>query len=213
MAALQAGARPNGDLGYLVDEIAPAVRAAGIDEPDVAAKALRIHVGRTVRRMRDIAGVPEEIAAGRVSVVGAVYDLDTGWVDLRAGLGRPVEGLSVSASTPGVVFDGLLIMGSTVPEQLPSAPGDVRAYDVRTGALRWSFHTIPHPGEPGYETWPAEAWKVAMRPSSTRTSASVTTTSRSTQIAPAFFRSVISDGHDVRVRPRTRSASTRDHGP
>lgn len=86
---------------------------------------------------------------------------DSGWVDLRAGLGRPVEGLSVSASSPGVVFEDLLIMGSTVPEALPSAPGDIRAYDVRTGALRWSFHTIPHPGEPGYETWPADAWKVA----------------------------------------------------
>lgn len=86
---------------------------------------------------------------------------DSGWVDLRAGLGRPVEGLSVSASTPGVVFDGMLIMGSTVPEALPSAPGDIRAFDVSTGALRWSFHTIPHPGEPGYETWPPEAWKIA----------------------------------------------------
>ena len=86
---------------------------------------------------------------------------DSGWVDLRAGLGRPVEGLSVSASTPGVVFEGLLIMGSTVPEALPSAPGDIRAYDVRTGALRWSFHTIPHPGEPGYETWPPDAWKIS----------------------------------------------------
>ncbi|MEP6992357.1 MAG: PQQ-binding-like beta-propeller repeat protein, partial [bacterium] len=63
---------------------------------------------------------------------------DSGWVDLRAGLGRPVEGLSVSASSPGVVFEGLLIMGSTVPEALPSAPGDIRAYDVNTGALRWS---------------------------------------------------------------------------
>src|SRR5688572_3666735 len=49
-----------------------------------------------------------------------------GWVDLRAGLGRPVEGLTVSASTPGVIFEDLLIMGSTVPEGLPSAPGDIR---------------------------------------------------------------------------------------
>jgi quinoprotein glucose dehydrogenase len=85
---------------------------------------------------------------------------DSGWVDLRAGLGRPVQGLSVSASSPGVVFDNLLIMGSTVPEALPSAPGDIRAYDVKTGGLRWSFHTIPHPGEPGYETWPPDAWKI-----------------------------------------------------
>ena len=86
---------------------------------------------------------------------------DSGWVDLRAGLGRPVEGLSVSASSPGVVFENLLIMGSTVPEALPSAPGDIRAYDTGTGKLIWSFHTIPHPGEPGYETWPQDAWKIS----------------------------------------------------
>ncbi len=84
-----------------------------------------------------------------------------GQVDLREGLGRPVEGLSVSASSPGVVFEDLLILGSSVPESLPSAPGDIRAYDVKTGALRWSFHTIPHPGEPGYDTWPPDAWQVA----------------------------------------------------
>ena len=86
---------------------------------------------------------------------------DSGWVDLRAGLGRPVQGLSVTASSPGVVFERLLIMGSTVPEALPSAPGDIRAYDVLSGRLQWSFHTIPHPGEPGYETWPPDAWKIA----------------------------------------------------
>jgi len=86
---------------------------------------------------------------------------DGGQVDLRAGLGRPVEGLSVSASSPGVVFEDLFIIGSSVPESLPSAPGDIRAYDVRTGALRWSFHTIPHPGEFGYDTWPPEAWQIA----------------------------------------------------
>ena len=84
-----------------------------------------------------------------------------GAVDLREGLGRPVEGLSVTASTPGVVFEDLLIMGSTVPEALPSAPGDIRAYDVKSGALRWSFHTIPHPGEFGYATWPKNAYKIS----------------------------------------------------
>ena len=84
-----------------------------------------------------------------------------GVVDLRQGLGRPIDGLTVSSSTPGVVFEDLFITGSTVPEALPSAPGDIRAYDVKTGALRWSFHTIPHPGEFGYRTWPPEAYKVA----------------------------------------------------
>ncbi len=80
--ALRAGEHPTGDIGYLVDQLAPAVHAVGLDEPDVAEQAMRVHVGRTVRRMRDIVGVSEAVAAGRVDVVGAVYDLDTGWVDL-----------------------------------------------------------------------------------------------------------------------------------
>ena len=86
---------------------------------------------------------------------------DHGHVDLRAGLDRPVEGLSVSASTPGVIFEDMLIIGSTVSESLPSAPGDIRAYDVITGAIRWTFHTIPRPGEFGYESWPKDAYKIA----------------------------------------------------
>ncbi len=80
--SVRAQERPTGDVGYLVDEIAPAVLAAGLDAPDVAAKAMRVHVARTVRRLRDIPVVAEYVAAGRVTVAGAVYDLDTGWVDL-----------------------------------------------------------------------------------------------------------------------------------
>jgi len=86
---------------------------------------------------------------------------DSGWVDLRAGLDRPVRGLSVSASTPGAVYKDMLIVGTSVPEALPSAPGDIRAFDAKSGAIRWTFHTIPRPGEFGYETWPPDAWKVA----------------------------------------------------
>ncbi|MFP5355004.1 MAG: PQQ-binding-like beta-propeller repeat protein, partial [Gemmatimonadota bacterium] len=86
---------------------------------------------------------------------------DSGWVDLREGLDRPVEGLSVSASTPGAVYKDMLIIGTAVPEALPSAPGDIRAYDVKTGKIRWTFHTIPRPGEFGYDTWSPDAWKVA----------------------------------------------------
>jgi carbonic anhydrase len=82
VAALRAGERPAGDVGYLVDEIAPAARAAGLDDPDATDKAMRVHVGRTVHRLRDVAGVPEAISAGRVDVVGAAYDLDTGTVEL-----------------------------------------------------------------------------------------------------------------------------------
>jgi quinoprotein glucose dehydrogenase len=86
---------------------------------------------------------------------------DSGRVDLRKGLDRPFEAQSVSASTPGVVFEGLYIIGSTVSESLPSSPGDIRAYDAMTGQIKWTFHTIPRPGEFGYATWPPDAYKVS----------------------------------------------------
>jgi quinoprotein glucose dehydrogenase len=84
---------------------------------------------------------------------------DSGRVDLREGLGRDPQDLSISATSPGVVYNGLLILGSVVSEELPSAPGDIRAYDLRTGKIRWTFHSIPHPGQFGYDTWPKDAWK------------------------------------------------------
>ena len=81
-----------------------------------------------------------------------------GRIDLRENLGRPAESQAGRLTSPGVIYRDLMILGGRVGEGLPTSPGDIRAYDVRTGALRWSFHTIPHPGEPGYETWPKEAW-------------------------------------------------------
>jgi quinoprotein glucose dehydrogenase len=86
---------------------------------------------------------------------------DNGRIDLRNGLDRPPDSVSISASSPGVIFEDLLIMPSTVPETLPGSPGHIRAFDVSTGKQRWIFHTIPHPGEAGYETWPAEAYKIS----------------------------------------------------
>ena len=84
-----------------------------------------------------------------------------GRVDLRQGLGKPAEGLSVSASTPGVIFEDLIILPSSVPETLPGTPGHIRAFDWKTGQQRWIFHTIPQPGEPGYDTWPENAFRLA----------------------------------------------------
>ncbi len=81
-----------------------------------------------------------------------------GRIDLRDGFERDPRTLSVGLNTPGVFYRNLLIIGSIVPEGLPSAPGDIRAFDVDTGARKWAFHTIPHPGEPGHETWPPDAW-------------------------------------------------------
>lgn len=82
-----------------------------------------------------------------------------GRIDLRDHLGRDPKTQGVRLTTPGVVYKDLMIVGGRVGEALPTSPGDIRAYDVRTGALRWSFHTIPHPGEAGYETWPKQAWE------------------------------------------------------
>jgi len=86
---------------------------------------------------------------------------DHGRIDLRVGLGRDPEKQSIVLTSPGVIYKDLLIVGDRLPETAPAAPGDIRAYDVRTGARRWIFHTIPHPGEFGYATWPKDAWKTA----------------------------------------------------
>ncbi|MGH9801851.1 MAG: c-type cytochrome, partial [Blastocatellia bacterium] len=77
---------------------------------------------------------------------------------LRDGLGREPASLSLALTTPGVVYKNLLIVSGRFPESLPSPPGDIRAFDVRTGKLRWAFHTVPRPDEMGYETWPKDAW-------------------------------------------------------
>ena len=82
-----------------------------------------------------------------------------GQVDLRVGLDRDPTTINQQTRTPGRVFENLLIIGSATNEEYGSAPGDVRAFDVRTGALVWTFHTVPRPGEFGYDTWPQDAWK------------------------------------------------------
>ncbi len=84
---------------------------------------------------------------------------DNGRVDLRAGLGRDPRTLQVDATSPGAIFEDLIILGSRVGETPGAAPGHIRAFDVRTGRLEWVFHTIPQPGEVGYETWPPGAWE------------------------------------------------------
>ena len=84
-----------------------------------------------------------------------------GRIDLHQDLGRDPETQSVGLSTPGVIYRDIYIVGGRTSEGLPASPGDIRAYDVRTGSLKWSFHTIPHPGEFGYNTWPKDAWTYA----------------------------------------------------
>ena len=80
-----------------------------------------------------------------------------GRIDLRENLRGPAEQNGVFATTPGVIYKDLYIIGGRVSETEPASPGDIRAFDVRTGKLRWTFKTIPAPGELGADTWPAGA--------------------------------------------------------
>lgn len=99
-----------------------------------------------------------DAASGRpISTFGS-----EGRVDLREGLGRDVSGLRVTATSPGVIYEDLYVLGSSLGEGPgPAAPGHVRAYDVRTGERTWTFRTVPRPGAFGHETWPEGAWKRA----------------------------------------------------
>ena len=81
-----------------------------------------------------------------------------GIVDLRAELLRG-DKMGWNNNSAGKVWRNLLILGSTTGEAFISPPGDIRAYDVVTGKRVWQFHTVPPPGEFGYETWPKEAYQ------------------------------------------------------
>ena len=84
------------------------------------------------------------------------FDFDKVFIDYPPFLPKK---LFVQASSPGIIFKDLLIQGTALGEGYDAAPGFVRAYNVRTGKIEWTFHTIPQPGEPGYETWPRDAYK------------------------------------------------------
>ncbi len=84
---------------------------------------------------------------------------NAGRIDLREGLGRkPLNW--VTMTSPAVVYKDLVIVGGGMSETLPASPGDIRAYDAHSGQLRWSFHTVPRPGEFGYKTWPQDSMDV-----------------------------------------------------
>jgi quinoprotein glucose dehydrogenase len=120
---------------------------------------------------------------------------DKGSVNLRDGLGRDASKLYVLSNTPGAIYKDLLILGTRVSEGPgPSSPGHIRAYDVHTGKIRWTFHTIPWPGEFGYDTWP---------PTPTRASAARTRGAAS----PSIRREASCSSPRAR-RPSTSGAAT-----
>ncbi len=83
-----------------------------------------------------------------------------GFIDLRVGLEKDTAKLYVSATSPGIVYKDLIIIGHATTESDGAAPGNIRAYNIKTGKIEWSFRTIPKPGEFGYETWKQpDAWQ------------------------------------------------------
>ena len=85
---------------------------------------------------------------------------EDGKIDLHNDMGRDVNDLYVASTTPGIIYKDMIIVGTRVAEDAAAAPGYIRAYDVHSGKMRWIFHTIPQPGEEGYESWDnKEAWK------------------------------------------------------
>jgi quinoprotein glucose dehydrogenase len=84
---------------------------------------------------------------------------DNGKVDLHTGLPLVAKQKFIISNTPGTIYGDLIIMPVRLSEGSDAAPGDIRAFNVRTGKLAWSFHTIPYPGEVGYDTWPKDAYE------------------------------------------------------
>lgn len=97
------------------------------------------------------------------ALTGKVIDSfgDKGKISMNVGLRGDPSKISVKPTSPGIVYKNLIIMGAEVSELYGAEPGYIRAYDIKTGNLEWTFHTIPKPGEKGYETWPKDAWKYA----------------------------------------------------
>ena len=84
-----------------------------------------------------------------------------GKVSMNIGIRDDPKKISIKPTSPGIVYKDLLIIGNEVSELYGAQPGYVRAYNIRNGKLEWTFHTVPKPGELGYDTWPKDAWKYA----------------------------------------------------
>ena len=82
-----------------------------------------------------------------------------GRVSLKSGLGKDAELKFVSSTTPGTIYGDLIVMPLRLDEGAGAASGYIQAFNIQTGKIAWVFKTIPHPGERGYDTWPADAYK------------------------------------------------------
>lgn len=102
---------------------------------------------------------PDLIALDALTGEPVVSFGDSGKVDLHTGMAEKHQDNFVVSNTPGTIFEDLIILPYRVNEGAGSPPGDIKAYNVITGEMEWIFHTIPRPGEEGYETWPEGSYE------------------------------------------------------
>jgi len=144
-------------------------------EADTGLEIWRYDLGKAAAPLRGVTfwpgdgRYPAEIFAGtsdgRLIALNATTGIpvpgfgNEGSVNLRTGVADKYPDKPYHMSSPGVIFKHLIITGSQGQEDNPYGPAqDVRAWDVATGKLVWTFHPLPNPGEFGYETWPKDAW-------------------------------------------------------
>lgn len=134
--------------------------ALGPDEPSAASRGVTYWENGADKRIFYSAGNSLIALNAKTGELITTFGKD-GKVNLNEGARDDPEKISVTLTTPGSIFKDLIIIGSRLPDFYGAAPGYVRAYNCKTGELAWTFHTIPHPGEVGYETWPEDAYKYA----------------------------------------------------
>ncbi|MEO8736261.1 MAG: pyrroloquinoline quinone-dependent dehydrogenase [Edaphobacter sp.] len=85
---------------------------------------------------------------------------ENGVVDLKPGIGNGLPEVRYGVSSPPTIYKNIVILGAQLQESPELGPaGDIRAWDAHDGKLLWQFHTVPHPGEMGNDTWPEGSWK------------------------------------------------------
>ena len=177
-AASRGGISPTEAVPIVIDGVlyTPTVQRTIVAlEPETGKELWKYELGRAGSPLRGVTywpgdkEYPAEILAGTSDGHLIALNAKTGKLvpgfgkegslDLRAGVADKFPTMPYHMSSPGAVYKNTIITGAQGQEENPDGPAmDVRAWDVRSGKLLWTFHTLPHPGDPGYETWPKDSW-------------------------------------------------------
>jgi quinoprotein glucose dehydrogenase len=139
-----------------------------ITTPGFFLHALDAETGRPLENWGKPVNIPGFPKSGTVDLVPDLIRDWGPWLDWKKPydpyMGIPLELGYITSSSPPIVVNGVVIVGNSAEQgyeqtRKEMVPGDILAYDARTGAFKWKFHVIPRPGEVGHETWENDAWK------------------------------------------------------